>query len=180
MVNYGSMNILLGASSLVIMVFSMLTSVLSLNYFMRLKQTRVDEQSSNVARKAKDRLRHIVLPSDFRTLNRFVQCINLMFSLALLAFGAASLAFISSIGFTLILVPLYGCIYGGLTQLLNSIFGLWMSYTSHVYVTKVYYFVVAPLTMLVLLVSGSVSLGAISSVSDSHSVADAVPQVANT
>ena len=84
-----------------------------------------------------------------------------MASLVMMVYGGACLKYLFSIDLQPTVVPIFGLVYGGMSVLLCSAFGVWAATTGHLIVVKMYYCVVLPCLVLVLLAAAILSFGAI-------------------
>jgi hypothetical protein len=87
--------------------------------------------------------------------------ISFVTSAIMLVYGGSALEYLMTINYTRAMFPVYGLIYGGITLLLVSIFGLWAAYTKEDGVLSIYYKLLLPFLFILLMTCTIVSFGSL-------------------
>lgn len=96
-----------------------------------------------------------------RTVLQVTCALSLVAAFVMMVYGGACLKYLFSMALQPTVIPIFGLVYGGMSVILCSVFGLWVSQTVHGAVVRAYYRVVQPCLITVLLAAASLSLGAI-------------------
>lgn len=102
-----------------------------------------------------------VRPRQLRVLLTIAQCLALIWGACMMMYGGGCLKYLMNINFTYTMFPIFGMVYGGVTQVIVSIFGLWAVNTIHKDVVKVFYLYLVPIVSLVLLGISAICFDAI-------------------